>query len=199
MGRTQSFDTAEAVTAARNVFWNKGFEGTSLPDLERATGLSRSSLYHAFDSKRGLFDAAVQNYLDTVIRPRLRPLTAEPISPDALANYLTGLSQAITAPSNDSARNGCLLLNSAAGMASHDEAMRAVVEAYRAELGAAFERGLIAASAHGSHSDLTPDQVVTTARVLTSLTISAFLIARINPQEAANILEAALSQLPTSG
>ena len=95
MGRTQTFDTDEAVRSARDVFWDKGFEGTSLADLEVATGLSRSSLYHAFTSKRGLFDAAVQDYLDTIIRPRLRILITEPIPADAVQQYFNGLIQAI--------------------------------------------------------------------------------------------------------
>ncbi|WP_448631397.1 TetR/AcrR family transcriptional regulator [Cellulomonas soli] len=69
MGRHQGFDTAEVVQLARDAFWDRGLDGTSLPDLERATGLSRSSIYHAFGSKRGLFDAAVQDYLQTVVRP----------------------------------------------------------------------------------------------------------------------------------
>lgn len=38
MSRTQTFDTAEAVRAARAVFWEQGFEGAALPELERATG-----------------------------------------------------------------------------------------------------------------------------------------------------------------
>ena len=59
MGRPQTFETDEVVRAARGVFWRDGYESASLPDLEQATGLSRSSIYHAFGSKRGLFDAAV--------------------------------------------------------------------------------------------------------------------------------------------
>ena len=78
MGRNRTFDTQEAVRAARSVFWSNGFGGASLPDLEQATGLNRSSLYHAFGSKRGLFDAAVDSYLEEVIRPRLRILTEAP-------------------------------------------------------------------------------------------------------------------------
>ena len=49
MGRTATFDRADAVRAARGVFWNQGYEATSIPDLEQATGLKRSSLYHAFE------------------------------------------------------------------------------------------------------------------------------------------------------
>ena len=77
MGRSQEFDTTAVVAAALDVFWARGYEGASLGDLESATGLSRSSLYNSFTNKRGLFDAAVQLYLDHVIRPRLRSLTTK--------------------------------------------------------------------------------------------------------------------------
>jgi TetR/AcrR family transcriptional repressor of nem operon len=189
MGRTQTFDTERAVQAARDVFWDKGFEGTSLPDLEDATGLSRSSLYHAFTSKRGLFDAAIQNYLDTVIRPRLRLLTAQPTPPDALQTYFAGLSRAIATLPDDSPRRGCLLLNSA-GLASHDEALRAVVDSYRAELGAAVEGALRAA-----HPGMDAATISTRGRLLTSLSVSALLVARINRDEAVAILATALDQI----
>ncbi|GAB3998060.1 hypothetical protein GCM10029992_22820 [Glycomyces albus] len=52
MGRVQTFDTAEVVRAARTVFWQHGYEDASIPALEAATGLRRSSIYHAFGSKR---------------------------------------------------------------------------------------------------------------------------------------------------
>ena len=98
MGRPQTFETVEVVRAARAVFWHDGYESASLPDLEQATGLSRSSIYHAFGSKRGLFDAVVASYLDEVIRPRLRPLTVVQVEPGALAAYLVGLRAALARP-----------------------------------------------------------------------------------------------------
>ena len=189
MGRTQTFDTERVVQAARDVFWDKGFEGTSLPDLELATGLSRSSLYNAFTSKRGLFDAAIENYLDQVIRPRLSVLTAQPTPPDALHTYFAGLSRAIATLPDDSPRRGCLLLNSA-GLASHDEALRVVVDSYRAELGAAVEGALRA-----SNPGLDAVSVSTHGRLLTSLSVSALLVARINRDEAVAILATALDQI----
>ena len=73
MGRTQTFDTTEVVRSARRVFWEHCFENASIVELEQATGLNRSSIYYAFGSKRGLFDAAVESYLDEIIRPRLQP------------------------------------------------------------------------------------------------------------------------------
>lgn len=98
MARPRSFDTEAVARAARQVFWARGFEATSLPDLEAATGLGRSSLYQAFGSKRGLFDAAVASYLDEVVHPLLadlEPQADSPVAPTALADYLGRLAAAL--------------------------------------------------------------------------------------------------------
>ncbi|WP_283116788.1 TetR/AcrR family transcriptional regulator, partial [Corynebacterium stationis] len=97
MSRTAAFDKQAAIKAARDVFWRDGYAETALPALEKATGLNRSSIYNTFGSKRGLFDAAVDNYLEEVVRPRLRPLLVDAVSPTALTDYITGLGHAFEA------------------------------------------------------------------------------------------------------
>lgn len=62
-GRPRSFDQEVALREAMRLFWNRGYDGTSLADLTEAMGLSPSSLYSAFGSKEELYQAAVQNYL----------------------------------------------------------------------------------------------------------------------------------------
>ena len=64
-GRPKGFDSATALDAAIDVFWEKGFEAASVGDLLDATGLSRSSFYDAFGSKRDLLLAAVTHYCET--------------------------------------------------------------------------------------------------------------------------------------
>lgn len=142
MARTASFDRDAVVGAAMDVFWNVGYEAAAIPDLEQATGLSRSSIYNSFGSKRGLFDAAVQQYLDTVIRPRLRPLLADPVAPDAITEYLTGLRDALADRATLAARSGCLLINSAGSPIGADAAVASTIASYRAELRAAIGRGI---------------------------------------------------------
>ncbi len=190
MGRHQGFDTTQVVRAARDVFWDKGYDNTSVPDLEQATGLARSSLYHAFENKRGLFDAAVRDYLDTVIRPRLRVLTAEPAKPDAVLAYLRGLADALAWRPQDAGRRGCLLIDSTAGLASRDDAQRAVVDAYRAELVNAFRHGLAA-----RYPGIDDAEGLRRARVLTSLSVTALVVARTSTPDAVETLEAALGQV----
>lgn len=55
MGRPRSFNTAQVLVSARDAFVSDGYNGTSIDNLLRATGLQRASLYQAFGSKRGLF------------------------------------------------------------------------------------------------------------------------------------------------
>ena len=61
-GRPRSFDPDKALDRALKVFWKKGYEGASLPDLTRAMGINRPSLYAAFGNKEALFRKAVERY-----------------------------------------------------------------------------------------------------------------------------------------
>ncbi|WP_233206056.1 MULTISPECIES: TetR/AcrR family transcriptional regulator [Cryobacterium] len=188
----QTFDSGVVVQAARNLFWDKGFDGASLAELEAATGVGRSSLYHAFGSKRGLFDAAVTDYLETVIRPRLAGLRAGPRDSSALLEYFAGLARATVTQAPDSAQTGCLLVNCAVGLAAHDEPTRAVVEGYRIELAEALRHALENAAAPSPSAAESVDERV---RTLTSLSISAMLMARVNRDEAIALLSTASNQI----
>jgi AcrR family transcriptional regulator len=190
MGRPQTFDTTEVVRAARAVFWENGYEDASLPTLEAATGLHRSSLYHAFGSKRGLFDAAVSSYLDEVIRPRLRPLLTPQVAPRAVVDYLRGLRDALARPDSPAARSGCLLVNAAGAPIARDRAVADVVAGYRGELHAALRAG-IAAHLPG----LGPAEHDTRATVVTALVLAAMTLVRIDPAQAGVTLDAAIELL----
>jgi TetR/AcrR family transcriptional repressor of nem operon len=56
------FDPGQALASAMSLFWRKGYEATSLQDLLKATGLSKSSLYQTFGSKRALFERSLDLY-----------------------------------------------------------------------------------------------------------------------------------------
>lgn len=186
MGRTQTFDTDQVVRAAREVFWARGYEEAALPELERATGLSRSSIYHAFGSKRGLFGAAVDSYLDEVIRPRLAPLTSPPVPPEALAHYLDGLRAALLRDGTLPATSGCLLVNSAGAPIGHDDEVARAISGYRAELRAAIGNGVRAAL-----PDRVPAAQDTLADACTGLVVAAFALVRVAPAEAVRALDTA--------
>lgn len=64
MGRPRQFSEANAIVAATAVFARRGFAGTSVDDLVRATGVNRASLYGTFGSKDGLFRRCLATALD---------------------------------------------------------------------------------------------------------------------------------------
>jgi AcrR family transcriptional regulator len=64
-GRPISFDRDAALEAAMLLFWERGFEGTSIADLTAAMGLNPSSIYAAFGDKHALFSLVVKRYLET--------------------------------------------------------------------------------------------------------------------------------------
>src|SRR5215469_7527197 len=67
VARPKAYDRDAVITAARDLFWERGFGATSITDLEDRTGLNRSSIYAEFGSKNGLFEAALDCYADQVI------------------------------------------------------------------------------------------------------------------------------------
>ena len=61
-GRKQ-FDEDRALDAAMHAFWAHGYDATSMSDLEIATGLNKSSLYNAYESKEALYLRCLERYL----------------------------------------------------------------------------------------------------------------------------------------
>ncbi len=62
VGRPREFDIEQALDKAMLLFWEKGYEGTSLADLTAVMGITKPSLYAAFGDKRALFEAALTRY-----------------------------------------------------------------------------------------------------------------------------------------
>ena len=116
-GRPRSFDMDAAVERAMNVFWSRGYHATALPDLLRATKLSRGSLYAAFGDKHSLFLRALDRYIaDALTRMDVNsPRARTPI--DGLRAYLAGY---VERTSGANGRRGCLLVATAMELAGQD-------------------------------------------------------------------------------
>jgi len=61
-GRPREFDRREALRKARDLFWVRGYEGTSMADLVAELGIASARIYAAFGSKEALFRATIQLY-----------------------------------------------------------------------------------------------------------------------------------------
>ncbi|MGO2751609.1 MAG: TetR/AcrR family transcriptional regulator [Pseudoclavibacter sp.] len=186
MARTTSFAREDAIAGARTLFWRRGYDSSSTSDIEAATGLSRSSIYNTFGSKRGLFDAAVQSYLDEVVHPLLAPLLTDPVPASALDDYLTRLSTAVLEQGRRDDVRGCLLLATASSSLSEDPSIRASITDYRSTLEHAITRG--------TRTLGHPPQMGT---LVTAAVVGALTIARVDARAAADALEAARTLIRT--
>ncbi|HEY0816107.1 MAG TPA: helix-turn-helix domain-containing protein, partial [Pseudonocardia sp.] len=142
MARARGFDDLSAVRAAREIFWEHGYESTSLLQLQRATGLSRSSLYAAYGSKRGLFERASLNYLDEVIGPLLVPMEAPGAGVQTISAFFLAMAQATRSPEARYARRGCFVLNTVLELEHLDTSATDMVSSYRARVHAAIAQAL---------------------------------------------------------
>jgi AcrR family transcriptional regulator len=64
LGRPTEFDKEAALDVAMRLFWERGYEGTSMADLSQAMSIHPSSIYAAFGDKQELFALAAKRYAD---------------------------------------------------------------------------------------------------------------------------------------
>ncbi|MYS81776.1 TetR/AcrR family transcriptional regulator [Embleya scabrispora] len=109
MGRKQVWDQDDVLASAMRLFRHRGYLGASLRDLEEATGMHPGSLYRAFQSKEGLFSAALDAYNEQVVEARVRAHLREAENPVAgIRSFFTSAFDTDSEPDP-----GCLLTNTA--------------------------------------------------------------------------------------
>jgi TetR/AcrR family transcriptional repressor of nem operon len=190
MPRPRAFDEARVLDEAMRAFWEQGYGATSIDDLTERTGLSRSSIYQAFGSKRRLFDAAIARYLDAWFGPTLHELETGSGGLDDVTGFFARLAAALDDPAADP-RLGCLVVNSIGELAWRDDGLRRTGESYRGRLHLAFLAALGRARRRGELSEGSPED---RARVLVALTLGLFVTERGNPEvEDARLLARAVA------
>jgi AcrR family transcriptional regulator len=116
-GRPREFDTQKALDDAIALFSRKGYSGSSVADLSKALKLTAGSLYKAFKDKRGLFSAALGQYVserEQQVSAALRN------APDARARVRLLLLDYADLSQGESGRTGCLIVASAVEFGASD-------------------------------------------------------------------------------
>ena len=135
MSRPREFNEQQVLQAAMHVFWQKGYDATSIPDLLNATGLSRSSLYETFGDKTALFEAASNLYFQIHGAQRIEALRHAHSARKGLTRFF---NLQIESCLNAEGSRGCLMTNTATSLESHDPRIEKLVrestQAVRKEL-----------------------------------------------------------------
>ncbi len=113
-GRPRGYDRGEVLAAVFSVFREKGYEAASVEDLLAAAGLSRSSFYGCFGSKRAALLAVLEGY-GAASLAALRNRAAEAERPAARARLaVEALFRA------EATQSGCFIGDVAGELAAHD-------------------------------------------------------------------------------
>ena len=106
-GRPRSFDEAEALEKATQVFWSKGYDGVTIDDLVAGMGVGRPSLYAVFGDKRTLFLRALRAYAERKGASAAKAL----FSPQSLRDSIAGfLRYAVESATEKGSAPGCLIV-----------------------------------------------------------------------------------------
>jgi AcrR family transcriptional regulator len=121
MARPREFDRALALRKARDAFWSRGYEATSMADLVDVLGLASARIYAAFGSKDDLFREAVELYETTEGCFVLRALEHEPTARAAVKRMLGEAIETYTRPGR---AWGCMVVSAATNCTVENDALR---------------------------------------------------------------------------
>lgn len=172
MTRAKEFDPDAALLSALELFWERGYEATSIADLVTHLGIARASIYATFGGKHELYLKALERYLQ-LTGPHIVEMLSQPgpVLPAIRALVARYADKSVY----DQRPLGCMVVNTAVELAGHD------LEAAR----------LVEASWTQTETALT--SALTRARAQSELSASA------NPQELARLLLVLLAGMRVLG
>jgi TetR/AcrR family transcriptional repressor of nem operon len=173
MPRKKQFDPAIALRRAMELFWEKGYEATSIQDLVEGMGINRFSLYDTFGGKRDLFFAALLRYEEEQSTPLLQGLEEGPGGMDSIRRFFDLTLARLTGPAG---WWGCFMVNTAVELASRDREAARLVQDFLLRLEEALYAALVRARTAGEVGSVVPARAL--ARHLTNTIVTLSVRAR---------------------
>lgn len=145
MPRSPTFDRDAKIEQAMQLFWEQGYEATSVQDLVDHLGLNRSSLYNAFGGKHELYLEALDRYRQEDIEWLRKQLREAP-------SALDGIRQAFTAVAERATESccGCFTTNAAVECAPRDASTQERARESFAEMRSLFRAAVERAQKEGA-------------------------------------------------
>ena len=139
-GKPLSFDRDKVLFLAMELFWQKGYEMTSMFDLLEYMGIQRQSFYNTFGSKEKIFIEAITLYSDTILK-ELRNVLEQPGNPIENVKQTLKMWERMVID-----YGGCMLSNSIAELSSNNqervELLKEKIKLLEAAFYSAFERAI---------------------------------------------------------
>ncbi|NIJ10153.1 TetR/AcrR family transcriptional repressor of nem operon [Saccharomonospora amisosensis] len=149
MARTKEFDPDTVLQRALELFWERGYEATSMADLVEHLGVARASIYATFGGKRELYLKALDGYLRAQ-DPRVVERLSQPgpVLPAVRALVESYVAESLA----DERRRGCMVVNAAVELAPRDRQVARGVQASWDTLETALVSALMRARSQGEIS-----------------------------------------------
>ena len=192
MARKRQFDPDELLESAMRLFWEKGYEATSIRDIVERTGVNQFGIYSLYGDKHELFLAVLDRYRDKIVGNVFGIVERPDAALQAIRQYFETLvaCHALIMPAL-----GCLMANTMAESAAGDEAIRERTQRHFERQRTGLSHALTAARRNGEiRADL---DIAQTAEYLAVSVQGLAVYSRINPDQAAltRYVETALSIL----
>lgn len=176
MPRPKAFDPDDVLHKAMQVFWERGYEATSMQDLVECMGINRFSLYSTFGDKHQLFLAALARYRDKVVARLVDDMERSDAGLAAIWQFFKRLIDSFASAQG---WRGCLITNTAVELAPHDPQAASTVQAHVVRLEEAFCRVLL--QAQQTHALAVTHSCRDLARFLTGSALGLGVLARTAP------------------
>lgn len=147
MPRTEVFDREEVLEKAKNIFWLKGYNGTSMQDLVDATGLNRSSIYNSFGNKMELYLQTLKKYQGDISDLFDKANKQERNAIETIGLIFLYILEDIL---EDTEEKGCMLINCRTEMGNQDSQLHELLEADQERLLGIFQNLVSQGQAEGS-------------------------------------------------
>jgi AcrR family transcriptional regulator len=145
-GRPRTFEPERALDAAMRLFWEHGYEATSLAMLREAMGLTPPQIYSAFTDKETLFRLALARYHETELSFAIDALAAPVSTREAVGQLLTGAAEFYASPGKP---GGCLFVSAALAVSPQAQSVADELKRYRKATEAAIAARLARGQAAG--------------------------------------------------
>lgn len=162
MARSVEFNECEIIEKAMNVFWEKGYHGTSMQDLVDAMQINRSSLYNTIGDKHCLFIKCVSSYVEAGMRETQQKIANAPSPLEAVIKIIKDKAAWVV-----DSEKGCLGIKTVFEIAPEDEAVRNLLnknnECYKAMMTDLIQRAIDTGELDGSEdAALLAEYIMTT-------------------------------------
>ena len=157
MARTKDFCENEVLSKAIDIFWLKGYNGTSMQDLVEGLGISRSSLYDTFIDKHTLFLRALESYQASSAGKINQIVNSHGTAKQNIKKLLEFITDGLL---NDQYHKGCFMVNAEVEVAPHDMEVNKMICQNDRQLETAFYETIKKGQENGGIKNITDARVL---------------------------------------